>query len=238
MLGRYTVPVRLHEPGPGRRQLADPGPVSPLGLAGGRGPGGRRGRPPGAGRAGSGSAGRPGSSAAIVAASAAILACDLPARPGPSPGAGRRPSTSEHFRWLGRELAIGVGRTAVLVAGGLGPDRAGVARSSSRAPAAGWRPAVPLLVIADLLGSHSRGRPDDRPELLDRPARVGRARIQADPGAIRVFGVAEKSAAEPGFASRAGRLLRGPRPARLEPPAGLGPAGRRWGTRRSTPGGC
>ncbi len=136
---------------------------------------------------------------AMVAASVAILLHDYI----PAWIDSRRWSTPEHiehFRWLGREFAIAVGRTAVLalVAWAL------IARASkeTRPDRRRWLVApLPLLVMADLLGSHIADVPTIDPSYLTKPPEsVGR--IKADPGTIRVFGVAEKSAAEPGFASR------------------------------------
>jgi hypothetical protein len=60
---------------------------------------------------------------------------------------------------------------------------------------------IPLLVIADLLGSHRADVPTIDPSYWTSPPDSAR-QIKADPTAIRVFGSAEKSAAEPGFASR------------------------------------
>ena len=137
---------------------------------------------------------------AIVAASAAILVHDYI----PAWTEARRWSTPEHhehFRWLGRELAIALGRTAALVA----VAWALIARASKevRADRRAWLAApLPLLVIADLLGSHLFDVPTIDPSYWTRPPESV-ARIKADPGTIRVFGLAEKSAAEPGFASRA-----------------------------------
>ena len=136
---------------------------------------------------------------AIVAASAAIMVRDyLPAWT-----EARRWSTpehQEHFRWLGRELAIASGRTVALVS----VAWALIARASKdpRADLRKWLMApLPLLVIADLLGSHLSDVPTIDPSYFTKPPESV-AWIKADPGTIRVFGIAEKSAAEPGFASR------------------------------------
>ena len=97
------------------------------------------------------------------------------------PALDARAEHREHFRWLGRELAIGVARTAVPRAGGLGPDRAGGAGRPGRLGGPGWRPRLPLLVIADLLGLAPRRRPDDRP-VVTGPCPPSRPRrILADP---------------------------------------------------------
>ena len=140
-----------------------------------------------------------GFSVLIVAASALILVGEyLPAWTD-----ARRWSTPEHrehFRWLAREVAIAAARTLVLA----GLAWALVARASkeARADRRAWLTAgLPLLVIADLLGSHLWDVPTVDPSYWTvPPASVGA--IQSDPAAFRVFGVAEKSSAEPGFASR------------------------------------
>jgi Bacterial membrane protein YfhO len=136
---------------------------------------------------------------AIVAASAAILVyIYLPVWTD-----SRRWSTpehQEHFRWLGRELAIATGRTLALGVAAW----ALISRASKepRPDRRRWLTAcLPVLVIADLLGSHAFDVPAIDPSYWTTPP-DSVARIKADPGTIRVFGVAEKSAAEPGFASR------------------------------------
>ena len=136
---------------------------------------------------------------AIVAASAAIMVLDYI----PAWTEARRwttPEYREHFRWLGREVAIALGRTVALVA----VAWALIVRAAKepRADRRRWLTApLPLLVIADLLGSHRSDVPTIDPSYFTSPP-ASVARIKADPGTIRVFGVAEKSAAEPGFASR------------------------------------
>jgi len=106
----------------------------------------------------------------------------------------------EHFRWLGRELAVGVARTAALGLAAWALISRAAKEPEARRRARRMAP-VPLLVIADLLGSHLADVPTIDPRFWTEPPESAR-RILADPGTIRVFGVAEKSAAEPGFASR------------------------------------
>ena len=81
---------------------------------------------------------------------------------------------------------------------------------------------LPLLVIADLLGSHLFDVPTIDPSYWTTPPESV-ALIKADPGTIRVFGMAEKSAAEPGFASREVNFfeVRDPLPWSLPPVWGL-----------------
>jgi hypothetical protein len=111
------------------------------------------------------------------------------------------PEYREHTRWLGRELATACVRTMVLtfLAWFLMTKAAKEPRADRRAWLAGG---LPLLVIADLLGSHWRDVPTIDPSYWTSPPPAV-ARIKADPAAGRVFGMAEKSSAEPGFASRA-----------------------------------
>ncbi len=110
------------------------------------------------------------------------------------------PEHLEHFRWLGNELAIGFGRTFGL---GLAAWFLIVRASKEiRADRRGWLAAgLPVLVIADLLGSHRLDVPTIDPSYWTKPPESV-ARIKADPWLIRVFGVALRSSAEPGFASR------------------------------------
>ena len=87
-----TPPVRLHEPGAGGGQLADPGALSPLGLAGGRRAGGGGGGPaveagPGPARVGGGVRRRRWWRPRSRSRSRST------GRPGPTPGDGPRPST-------------------------------------------------------------------------------------------------------------------------------------------------
>ena len=106
----------------------------------------------------------------------------------------------EHFGWLGRELVVGVARTLAL-----GLAAWWLVGRASKEPIAGrrqWLMApIPLLVIADLLGSHIADVPTIDPSYWTTPP-ISAARIKADPSLIRIYGAAEKSAAEPGFASR------------------------------------
>ena len=110
------------------------------------------------------------------------------------------PEYQAHFRWLGRELAIGVARTSALV--GLAW---GLATLATRSTAPGRRKmlagCLPGLIMLDLLGSHWADVPTIDPSYWTVPPESARM-IQADPSAIRVFGIAVKSSAEPGFASR------------------------------------
>ena len=110
------------------------------------------------------------------------------------------PEYREHFQWLGREVAVGVARTTVLV--GLAWGFTSVAARAVRPARKQWFAAVlPVLVMADLLGSHGRDVPTIDPTYWTVPPESA-SKIKGDPSTIRVFGIAERSAAEPGYASR------------------------------------
>ena len=229
MLGRFTFLFDLAHRVPVLGSVAHPGALPPLGLARGRG------------------AGRPSASiawrrpgrvrlrAAAVVASRSWSACRSPILVYVY-----APVWTEPARW-----------TAALppstATAGSGGELAGAARGPSRLAAAGRRrrpsPAaratgprrrgrlaalLPVLVIVDLLAAH-------RCDVPTVTAATGPSRRRRAPAAegrpAHSSGVLRRaptrSAGEPGYASRAGRLPRRPRHARLEPAAGLGPGLRR-----------
>jgi Bacterial membrane protein YfhO len=109
------------------------------------------------------------------------------------------PRSLLQFRWLGRELLIAVARTTILCA--LAWMVAFTAsRTRNVIHRARWVAALPLLVIADLLGSHWYDVPTVDPAYWIAPPESV-VELKADPGLIRVFGKADKSAAEPGYVS-------------------------------------
>jgi hypothetical protein len=109
------------------------------------------------------------------------------------------PGHQLHFRWLGRELVASAVRTFALA--GLGWGVAALAARVASARLRGWiAAALPVLVIADLLGAHWADVPTISPDYWTVPPLSAR-RIKADPTALRVFGIAERSAGEPGYAS-------------------------------------
>ena len=67
---------------------------------------------------------------------------------------------------------------------------------------------MPLLIIADLLGSHWYDVPTVDPRYWTEPPESV-VRLKADPGLIRIFGKADKSAAEPGYVSEPIDFLEG-----------------------------
>jgi hypothetical protein len=131
------------------------------------------------------------------------------------------PEYREHNGWLSRELAIAAGRTLVLglVAWSLMIRASKASNARRRAWLAGG---LPVLVIADLLGSHWLDVPTIDPSYWTKPP-ASVAAIQADPARGRVQGEAEKSSAEPGFASRPVDFFEGrdPLPWSLPPIWGL-----------------
>ena len=109
-------------------------------------------------------------------------------------------SHRSRFHWLSREVTLAAFRNLAL---GLGAAGAIVTATRSRSPR--WRSIacglIPLLVLTDLFGAHWVDVPTVPPQYWTVPP-LSVKRLQADPALIRVFGVAAKSAAEPGFASR------------------------------------
>jgi Bacterial membrane protein YfhO len=103
------------------------------------------------------------------------------------------------FRWLGRELLIAVPRTAILLALAWF-----VAWKSTRmrnhVRRARWVAALPLLIIADLLGAHWYDVPTVDPSYWTEPPESV-VRLKSDPGLIRVFGISDKASGEPGYVS-------------------------------------
>ena len=131
------------------------------------------------------------------------------------------PEFREHFRWLGRELTVaGLRAVALGTVAWLAIARASKARNAARR--ARLAAILPLLVIADLLGSHWLDVPTIDPSYWTNPPKSV-AIIKADPDAGRIFGLAEKSSAEPGFASRPVDFFEGrdPLPWSLAPIWGL-----------------
>lgn len=110
------------------------------------------------------------------------------------------PGHAERTRWLEAELGRALFRTVVLalLAASAAVRAAREVRPAARAR---WAAALPLLIIADLLGSHWVDAPTIEPSYwTDPPPAV--ARIKADPDHGRVYGLARYSSGEPGYASQ------------------------------------
>ncbi len=103
------------------------------------------------------------------------------------------------YRWLGREIAMGVGRNAVLSALALG---VAWMTMRSRAPRERqwWAFGLPLLVMIDLASAHWRDAPTVDPGYWTDPPRSA-VFLKGDPSLTRIFGIGDKSAGEPGYAS-------------------------------------
>jgi len=110
-----------------------------------------------------------------------------------------KPGHLARFAWLGRELSMATARTAILAALALGVALWAV-RTQDPARRARRAAILALFVIADLLGAHIADVPTVDPRYWTEPP-LSAARLQAAPGFVRVFGVADKSAGEPGYAS-------------------------------------
>ena len=104
---------------------------------------------------------------------------------------------------------------------GLGRGRRAAGATAAPRGGRGWPALLPVLVMADLLGAHWRDVPTIAPAYWTGPRRQRRM-LRADPGFIRVFGLAGTRPGA-GLCLGAGRFLRGPRHPGLEPAAGLGP---------------
>jgi hypothetical protein len=110
-----------------------------------------------------------------------------------------QPGHLARYAWLGRELFFATARTAVLAGLGFGVAVWAV-RTQDPARRARRAAILALLVIADLLGAHVADVPTVDPRYWTEPP-VSAARLKAAPGFVRVFGVADKHAGEPGYAS-------------------------------------
>ena len=145
------------------------------------------------------------------------------------------PRTCLQFRWLGRELLIAVARTAIL--SGLAWFVARKATRTTRSVRrARWVAVLPLLIIADLLGSHWYDVPTIDPRYWTEPPESV-ARLKSDPGLIRIFGNADKSAARAGVRLGTHQLLWRAGSTGLEPAGGLEAVRSRGARRRSSRGG-
>ena len=110
------------------------------------------------------------------------------------------PSHLARFHWLFREVTLAVLRDLAL---GLTTALALATAVRTRSPrlrsaACGL---IPFIILIDLFSAHWVDAPTISPRYWTDPPRVVK-RLKADPALVRVFGVAVKSAAEPGYASR------------------------------------
>jgi len=110
-----------------------------------------------------------------------------------------QPEHLARFRWLGHELIVALIRTILVAALAWWVARTAV-RATSPTRRARLAALMPLLVLADLLGAHIADVPTVDPRYWTEAPEPAR-RLKSDPNLIRVFGVADKSAGEPGYAS-------------------------------------
>jgi hypothetical protein len=109
------------------------------------------------------------------------------------------PNDQALFRRLEREPLLATVRTFALAA--VAWVIAAITARTTDARRRGWLAALlPLLVIADLLGAHHADVPTIDPRYWTVPPQSARV-LTADPSCVRVFGIAQKSAGEPGYAS-------------------------------------
>jgi hypothetical protein len=103
------------------------------------------------------------------------------------------------YAWLGREFVRAAIRDGFLAILGLG-----LAWWAARSTSLGGRRrlawAFPGIVLVDLLASHARDVPTASPDYWLSPPETARI-LKSDPGFIRVFGLGDRSAGEPGYAS-------------------------------------
>jgi hypothetical protein len=111
-----------------------------------------------------------------------------------------KPEHIARFRWLGRELEVATIRTGILAALAWWIARS-AARTGDPTRRACLAALMPLVVILDLLGAHIADVPTVDPRYWTRPPESAR-RLKSDPSLVRVFGKADKSAGEPGYASK------------------------------------
>jgi hypothetical protein len=110
-----------------------------------------------------------------------------------------KPYHLAHYRWLGRELAMASARTALIA--GLGwAVAARSARESSAARRRVLARLLPVLLIADLLGSHAKDVPTVDPRYWTVPPATAR-KLLADPSLERILGSSPHPSGVPGFAS-------------------------------------
>jgi hypothetical protein len=110
-----------------------------------------------------------------------------------------KPYHLDRYRWLGRELVWAAMRTGILAAlAWWVASRA--ARSANPARRSRWASLLPILVLSDLLSAHFVDVPRVRPGYWTDPPESAR-RLRADPSVVRVFGIGDKHAGEPGYAS-------------------------------------
>jgi hypothetical protein len=103
------------------------------------------------------------------------------------------------YRWLGRELLMATLRTVSLAALAWLVARRAIV-STNPAQRSAWASLLPVLILADLLSAHLYDVPGMNPRYWTDPPESAKW-LQADPRVVRVFGIGDKHAGEPGYAS-------------------------------------
>lgn len=109
------------------------------------------------------------------------------------------------YGWLGRQWLVAAGRTGLLALMGLGvAGRA--ARIVDARSRAGLAAALPLILLADLLGAHWNEVPTIDPSYWTNPPPTATYLLE-QPGRERIYGLGALSAGEPGYAVKPVELM-------------------------------
>jgi hypothetical protein len=111
----------------------------------------------------------------------------------------KEPYHLDRYRWLGRELAMAIARTAAVTMLALWVAR-NAARSADQLRRRRWAALLPLLVMADLLGAHWVDVPTVDPRYWTQQPESAR-QLKSDPDLVRIFAIGDKHSGEPGYAS-------------------------------------
>ncbi len=109
------------------------------------------------------------------------------------------PYHQNRYRWLGNEVLYASARTAFLAASAWMIAKF-AARSSASSLRVRLAAILPVLVTVDLLGAHAVDVATITPSYWTKPP-VSAQLLAKDPSFVRLFAIAKRSAAEPGFAS-------------------------------------
>lgn len=115
------------------------------------------------------------------------------------PNRWRYPYHLSRFQWLGEQIRFGVLRTSLLVFGAWAVAAMAL-RAKSPVRRAQLIAILPVLILADLLGSHFSDVPTITPEYWTKPP-ASALQLKADPNFVRLFGIAKRASNEPGYAS-------------------------------------
>jgi hypothetical protein len=110
-----------------------------------------------------------------------------------------KPYHLDRYRWLGRELLTAALRTGLLALLAWWIAR-GSARAIDPVRRGRWAAILPLLVMADLLSAHWVDVPTVDPRFWTLPPASAQW-LKSESDTVRIFGIGDKSAGEPGYAS-------------------------------------